>query len=303
MSEKKLSGPVLITGASTGIGRKALELLNKNQIEVYAGARKQKDIDELNKIDNVIALKLDVTVPEEIQQAVKTINELGRGLYGLVNNAGIANVGPIFTHSEEAMYEMFDINVFGIHRVTTAMLPFLFKSKGRIVNIGSISGILTSPFFGLYSMGKHAVEAYSDALYSNLKEDGIEVSIIEPGNFKSDIAKSMYAKALTEDKSLRILMSEKHREIQLKEMKEHFDVPDTNPEPFAVAEAIYDALYSENPKPRYMVTGNQEEARWVIKRMLFEMKQLNEKHEFSYNREELVKLLDQVLEEQEFSST
>ncbi|MHA1198917.1 MAG: SDR family NAD(P)-dependent oxidoreductase [Candidatus Heimdallarchaeaceae archaeon] len=301
MSKKMLDGPILITGSNTGIGRKTLELLTSKGLEVYAGARKEKDLEELDKLHNTTAIKLDVTKPEEIQQAVSTINKLGKGLYGLVNNAGIANVGPIFTHSEEAMYEMFDINVFGIHRVTNAMLPFLFKSKGRIVNISSISGILTAPFFGLYSMGKHAVEAYSDALYVNLRKDGIEVSIIEPGNFKSEIGKSMYRRRIEEKDDLRIFMKPSHRKMQLKEMKEQFDGPDTNPEPVAVAEAIYDALYSEQPKPRYLVTGNQEESRWVIKRMLFEMKQMNMEHEFSYSRDELVELLDLVLEEQEFS--
>ena len=119
--------PILITGASTGIGRKTLEFLTNKGIEVYAGVRKPKDMQELAKLDNVTPINLDVTKPKEIQEAVDKINVLGKGLYGVVNNAGIVNVGPIFTHSEEAMYEMFNVNVFGVHRVTTAMLPFLFK--------------------------------------------------------------------------------------------------------------------------------------------------------------------------------
>ena len=185
MEHEKNLGPVLITGASTGIGRKILELLISKGIEVYAGARKDKDIEELNKIENVTAFKIDVTKPEEIQKAFEEIKKIGRGLFGLVNNAGIANVGPIFTHSEEAVYEMLNVNVLGIHRVTTAMLPFLFESKGRIVNIGSISGILTGTNLGLYSVSKHAVEAYTDALSLSLDDAGIKVSVIEPGNFKS----------------------------------------------------------------------------------------------------------------------
>ncbi len=300
MSEEIIKGPVLITGANTGIGRKTLELLTSKGIEVYACARKEKDLKELDGLTNTTAIKLDVTKKEEIKQAVQQVKELGKGLYGLVNNAGIANVGQIFTHSEEAMYEMFDINVFGIHRVTTAMLPFLFESKGRIVNISSISGILTASFFGLYSMGKHAVEAYSDALYVNLKDAGIEVSIIEPGNFKSEIGMSMYTKRLDEKKDLRILMTDEQREMQLKEMKENFASPEPYPEPDDVAEAIFDALNSEMPKSRYLVTSNQEETNWVIKRMLFEMCQMNSNHKYSYSREEIIEILDQVMHEKEF---
>ena len=293
--------PILLTGASTGIGRKTLELLTKKGVEVYAGARKKEDIEELNSLENVTALKLDVTKTSEIQNAFEQIKTFKKGLYGIVNNAGIATVGPIFTHSIEGVKEMFDVNLFGIHRVTTAMLPFLFESKGRIVNISSISGILTGPNLGLYSVTKHAVEAYSDALNLSLENAGIKVSMIEPGNFKSEIGKNMYARRLEEKKEFRIFMTDEQREMQKEIMKKHFAGPDDDPEPDAVAEAISDALYSKNPKPRYLVTGNQAEARWVVKRMFYELKSLNENHEYSYSRDELVALLDQVLKEKEFS--
>ena len=192
MLEKSTEKPVLITGASSGIGRKTVDLLIDKGKEVYATARKEKDIETLSKLENTTAIKLDVTRPQEIATAAHFIRKRDKGLYGLVNNAGIANVGAIFTHSEEAMYKLFDVNVFGVHRLTNAILPFLFESRGgRIVNIGSISGILTGQFLGLYSMSKHALEAYTDTLYLSLKDIGIGVSIIEPGNFKSEIGLSM----------------------------------------------------------------------------------------------------------------
>jgi short-subunit dehydrogenase len=296
MSHENFDGPVLITGASTGIGRKTTEILIDRGKEVYACARKNKDIQELNNLTNTTAFKLDVTKPNEIALVTQQVKDQGKGLYGLVNNAGIANVGPIFTHADEAMYDLFDVNVFGIHRVTNAMLPFLFESKGRIVNISSISGILTASFFGLYSMSKHAVEAYSDALYQNLKEAGIEVSIIEPGNFKSEIGKTVFEKRKKEKKELRILMTDEQRQIQLEEMEKNFAGLDLDPEPDAVAEAIYDALYSEEPKPRYLVTGNKEEANWVMRKMFLELSQMNYNHEHSFTREELIEILDEMLE-------
>ncbi len=302
MVEETTEGPVLVTGASTGIGRKIVELLVSKGKEVYATARKEKDLEELGKLENTTSIKLDVTKPDEISEAVKLIREEGKGLYGLVNNAGIANVGPIFTHSEEAMYEMFDINVFGVHRMTNAMLPFMFEAgKGRIVIIGSISGILTAPFLGLYSMSKHALEAYVDTLHLNVKDAGIGVSIIEPGNFKSEISLSMYERIKKEKKELRILMTDEQREMQLKEIDENFAGPDTDPEPDAVAQAIYDALYSEKPKIRYLVTGNQKEANWVVRKMLHELSQLNYNHEHSYSKDQLIEMLNEISGSEEFS--
>jgi short-subunit dehydrogenase len=292
---KDMDKPVLITGASTGIGRKTTELLVENGKHVFACARKEKDLGELNKLPNTTAFRLDVTKNDQIAKVSKQIKDLGTGLYGLVNNAGIVNVGPIFTHSEEAVYEMFDINVFGVQRITNAMLPFLFKSKGRIVNISSISGVLTSPYMGLYSMSKHALEAYSDALFLNLKEAGIEVSIIEPGNFKSEIGKTMYERRKVEKKELRVFMTDEQRDMQLKEIEKNFARPDPDPEPVVVAEAIYDALYSDNPKPRYLVTGKQEEAERVMRKMFQELTQMNFNHNHSYERDELIQFLDDAL--------
>jgi len=295
MSQDNTAKPVLITGASSGIGRMTTELLSEKGKKVYACARKAEDIEELNKIPNTTALKLDVTENDQIAKVVQQVRDLDEGLYGLVNNAGIVNVGPIFTHADKAVLDLFEINVFGVHRVTNALLPFLLESRGRIVNISSISGVLTSPYFGLYSMSKHALEAYSDALKQNLKEAGIEVSIIEPGNFKSEIGKTMFEKRKVEKKELRIFMTEEQREMQLKEIEKNIAGSDLDPEPDAVAKAIFDALYSEKPKSRYLVTGKQEEAEWVMRKMFQELTQMNYNHVHSYSREQLIQFLDDAL--------
>ncbi len=302
MVEKIAEKPVLITGASSGIGRKTVELLIDKGKEVYAAARKEKDIETLNKLENTTAIKLDVTKPQEIAEVVHFIRKREKGLYGLVNNAGIADVGAIFTHSEEAMYKLFDVNVFGVHRLTNAILPFLFESRGgRIVTIGSISGILSGQLLGLYSMSKHALEAYTDTLHLSLKEIGIEVSIIEPGNFKSEIGLSMFNRIKKEDKSLRHLITEEQRKMLLKEVEDSFVAKDDDPEPDKVAEAIYNALYSKKPKQRYLVTGNQEEARWVMRKMLLELSQMNTHHEHSFTREEIIEMFDEIKNKYDFS--
>ncbi len=302
MVEKSAEKPVLITGASSGIGRKTVELLIDKGKEVYATARKEKDIETLSKLENTTAIKLDVTKPQEIAKAVHIVRKGEKGLYGLVNNAGIANVGSIFTHSEEAMFKLFDVNLFGVHRLTNAILPFLFESRGgRIVNIGSISGILTGQFLGLYSMSKHALEAYTDTLYLSLKDIGIGVSIIEPGSFKSEIGLSMFNRIKKEDKSLRHFITEEQRKILLKEIEDSFVAKEDDPEPDKVAEAIYDALYSEKPKQRYLVTGNQDEARWVMRKMLHRLSQMNTDHEHSFTREEIIEMFDEMKNKAEFS--
>ncbi|MCK4895514.1 MAG: SDR family oxidoreductase [Candidatus Heimdallarchaeota archaeon] len=289
--------PILITGANSGIGRKTLEMLIDKGYFVYAGARKEKDIEELNKLPNTLAIKLDVTNDEQVKQAINIIKKEGRGLYGLVNNAGIGVAGPIITTSMEMMKDLFEVNVYGPHRMTLACFPLLRKSKGRIVNISSISGILTGRILGLYSMSKHALEAYSDTLIQNVADFDMNVSVIEPGNFKSDIGSNLIEKMRKEEESYRINLTTAQRKQQFKEIEEGFSADHGFPEPFKVAEAIFDALSSEKPKPRYLVCRNEEEVMWVIKRMFVELLQLNYDHEFSFDKEALVDILEECISE------
>ena len=150
---------VLVTGASTGIGRKVAERLAADGYFVYAGARKDKDIAELSAIKNVQGLRLDVTKPEEIAAAVETVSKEGRGLYALVNNAGVAIVGPLVETEESDFQYLMDVNLYGPYRMTRAFSSLIIQEKGRIVMIGSISGILARPLLGVYSMSKHGIEA------------------------------------------------------------------------------------------------------------------------------------------------
>src|SRR4030095_6573771 len=133
---------VLVTGASTGIGRKTTERLAADGYFVYAGARQDADLEALNKIKNVQALRLDVTKQEDIDAAVATIKNAGRGLYGLINNAGVGTQGSVI----EAPYEEFElammVNAFGPWRVAKAFAPLIIAEKGRIAMTSSVSGIL-----------------------------------------------------------------------------------------------------------------------------------------------------------------
>ncbi|OLS23659.1 MAG: 3-oxoacyl-[acyl-carrier-protein] reductase FabG [Candidatus Heimdallarchaeota archaeon LC_2] len=147
-------GPILITGADTGIGRATAIGLANRGYKVYASVYSEINIEELEKIDNVNAFKLDVTNPEDISAIKKWIEAKGEGLYGIVNNAGIGETWPLIESTEEEIHRIININLYGVIRVTTALMPLLTQSKGRVVTIGSLSGTIPTKFIGSPIFGK-----------------------------------------------------------------------------------------------------------------------------------------------------
>jgi NAD(P)-dependent dehydrogenase (short-subunit alcohol dehydrogenase family) len=282
---------VLVTGASSGIGRKITETLAAKGYFVYAGARKPEDITALNAIKNVQAIKLDVTVPAEIAAAVETVRRAGRGLYGVVNNAGVAAVAPLIDIQEKELVSLFDVNVFGVYRITKAFAPMLIESKGRVVTISSVSGILSGAFFGPYSMSKHAIEAYGDALSVEMARFNVRSSLIEPGNYRSEIGRSTMAQA---EAALKRLTGTPW-EQQARQMVTAMGNYDNYPEPDDVAAAALHALSDANPKMRYMVAPTQRTAEVTIRKAIEELVQLNQAHKFTYDRETLITMLDEAL--------
>jgi NAD(P)-dependent dehydrogenase (short-subunit alcohol dehydrogenase family) len=265
---------VLVTGASTGIGRKITEHLAAKGYFVYAGARKQADLDALNAIKNVQAVKLDVTKQEDIDAAVATITKAGRGLYGLVNNAGVATVATATETTLEEFTLVMDVNVYGPWRVTRAFAPLIIADKGRITTIGSISGILASRDLTAYAMSKHAMEAFTDSIAAQMAPLGVQVSVVEPGNFDSDIGKSATKRT---GKESRFTDRSKYKK------------------PDEVAAAVEQALFEATPKRRYMVTPDQREAEYTIRKQIEQLVQLNEGHLYTYDRDALIKMLDEAL--------
>jgi len=282
---------VLVTGASTGIGRKITEVLAANGYFVYAGARKQKDLDALNEIANVQSIRLDVTIQEEIDAAVETVREGGRGLYGLVNNAGVGTAGPLIEVDEKDVKWLFDVNIFGVFRITQAFAPLIIEGKGRITTIGSIAGILSGPFYGPYSMSKHAIEAYTDALAAEMERFDVQVSVIEPGNYRSQISKSGRERmgGMNDAKEKSPYAEDYRRRLEGSADRSQYKDPDE------VADAAMHALFDADPKLRYMVVPNREEAAWTIGRAMQKMVQLNEGQEHSFSRNELIAMLDKAI--------
>ena len=283
---------VLVTGASSGLGRAMTEMMAAKGYFVYAGARKDKDMQELNAIENVQAVRLDVTKQDEIDAAVKTISDAGRGLYGLVNNAGVVVLMPLIETDEKDFNFQMDVNVYGPYRITRAFAPLIIESKGRISTIGSISGTLSSATWGPYSMSKHAMEAFSDALADEMKRFGVKVSLIEPGTYQSKIGTSAVNR-----------MEQREQKLDGSEFKTDMDESvefltttlAQSGDPNEVAETVMQALFDENPKPRYMVVPNQEQAQWTISRAIQRLVEQNSDQKYSYDREALIEMLDKAL--------
>ena len=283
---------VLVTGASTGIGRKTAELLASRGFFVYAGARKARDLADLDAIENIQSIRLDVTIQEEIDAAVETVRSEGRGLYGLINNAGVAVIAPLIEADEEDMLFQMDVNVMGPYRVTKAFAPLIIESQGRISTTGSLSGFVTWPLGGPYTMSKHAVEAYSDVLAAEMASFGVKVSVVEPGNYNSQIfpnlMRRMEERGYTTEGSL--------YKDQIEGMMGQVEAGLDEPEPDQVAEAFYHAMSDDDPKAHYLVVPIQREAEVTIRAALRRLVQINEGHEFSYDRDALVRMLDEALE-------
>ncbi len=293
---------VLVTGASTGIGRKITEVLAENGYFVYAGARKDQDLAELNEIDNVEAVRLDVTRQQDIDAAVARITDAGRGLYGIVNNAGVAVFSPMNETPEEDIDFVFDVNIYGPYRINKAFAPLLIASQGRTTTIGSISGIISGAQSGTYSMSKFAIEAYTDALAAEMAESGVQVSVIEPGGFKSKIREKVVLHSIgkTPEEVAGMTAEEK---AQLEGLQQMIERNEALKEPDAVAEATLHALFADNPRPRYMVTPNQEQAEITIRTALTRVAQLNADQPYSYTRDQLVEMLDAALAAQQEPET
>jgi NAD(P)-dependent dehydrogenase (short-subunit alcohol dehydrogenase family) len=282
---------VLITGASTGIGRNMAETLAAKGYLVYAGARKDKDLAELDAIENVKAVRLDVTRQEDVDAAVALVRGEGHGLWGLVNNAGVAISGPVASLEDSELDFLLNVNVNGVVRVTRAFLPLIIESKGRIVTTGSISGILSSASLPAYSMSKHAMEAFTDSLAAEMASQGVGVSVIEPGNYKSRIRRTAVGRIASTIESSGGEMPEevKERIEGITEFEVGLDEPDD------VSEAALHALFADTPHRRYMVVPNEREADMTIRKAIEELVQLNTWGPYSHSRDELVQMLDEAL--------
>ncbi len=284
---------VLVTGATTGLGRNLAETLAAKGYHVYAGARTDAEMAELNAINNITAVRLDVTKQDQIDATVALIKKMGTGLYGLVNNAGVGGGGPVLDTPIDDQTFVYKINVEGVYRVTKALAPLVIESKGRIATTGSIAGTVSNSRLNAYSGSKHWIEAFTDGLADEMATKGVSVSVIEPGNYQSHIRRSTVLRGFDKIKAAGGEITD---EMQ-KQYEQTAAYELTLKKPDAVSAAFMHALFDEKPLRRYVVTPNQQEQDYTIKTKVRQLVELNQWGPHRFNRDQLVKMLDEALAE------
>ena len=251
------SGAVVVTGASSGIGRTTALQLDADGYRVFAGVRKETDARKLSQdcSDRVTPITLDVTHAGQIEAARQQVAEAvgDHGLVGLVNNAGVGGGGPIEFMPLDELRRTLEINLIGQVAVTQAFIPLLRRPKGTIVFIASIGGRVASPFMSPYNTSKFAIEALGESLRHELRPWEIDVVVVEPGSIDTEIwskGKDQLSERLEE-------MPEDARRLygqQISRFGEVLNETASRGIPAEkVAEVIHKAIASENPKHRYLV--------------------------------------------------
>lgn len=270
------SGAVLITGASSGIGRHAAEFLAARGYTVFAGVRKQSDADAIKSSGriNMHPLLIDVSRHESVTKAIASLTSelkrLGLPLVGLVNNAGVGESFAAEFHPRDNMRDMFETNFWGAVDLTREALPLLRAGRGRVIMISSVAALVSQPMTSIYCASKRALEGFTDSLRQELRHFDISVSMLEPAYVQTDLLGK--AQALKDDSDMSAeekkrrdrseelyphYFSAKHKAKKLKTMK-------SGDSPQVTTDAIADALTSPYPKTRYVVASVNGSPAWAI---------------------------------------
>ncbi|AZZ38005.1 short-chain dehydrogenase/reductase [Bdellovibrio sp. qaytius] len=251
---------VLITGASGGLGYGLVQSLCENGHRVWAAVRKPESMKDLqSKYSSLLTVvKIDMTNSSDVDQAFAEIQSKldSTKEFVLVNNAGIAVGSPVESLAIEEWRNLYEINLFGPIRLIQKFLPTIRKTKGRIVNVGSISGRISSPFLAPYSSSKFALRSLTDSLRREVSPLGVKVVLIEPGPTKTNI----WSRSLEHGQELETKMTDDMRAVYGKQVQSlRKGVEKTARDAIgveAVVECMVDAIENENPKFYYLVGKN-----------------------------------------------
>ena len=249
-----MTGPVLITGCSTGIGRATAERLARAGMIVYASARRPESIEDL-KGAGCRTLALDVTDEDSMRAAVEEVERTEGAVGALVNNAGYSQSGAVETVALDDVRRQFETNVFGLLRMCQLVLPGMRREgRGRIVNVSSMGGKLTFPGGGIYHATKHAVEALSDAMRFEVRGFDVDVVVIEPGLIRTRFGEAAVASVPREEEGP---YGEFNAAVAAATARV-YDGPlgRLGAGPEAVAKVIERALTADRPRTRYKVTAS-----------------------------------------------
>lgn len=251
---------VLITGASSGIGKEtALQLINEGHM-VYGAARRVEKMEDIVKAGGH-ALKMDVTNEEEVVAGVKKIIEEQGRIDVLVNNAGYGLYGAVEDIPMEDARRQFDVNIFGLARITKEVLPYMReKNSGKIINISSMGGKIYMPMGSWYHATKHALEGWSDCLRLELKQFNIDVVIIEPGAIATEFGDVIYEPML---KYSGKGVYSKLAGSMAKATKEAYSKPGASSPASVISNAISKAILSQKPKTRYRIGKMAKPMVWL----------------------------------------
>lgn len=239
---------ILITGASSGIGHATARRLLDGGHNVYAGARRAELMQDLEQAGGV-ALQMDVTQSDDISMAIDRImHEHGR-IDAVVANAGYCLLGPAELVSIEDAQRQLDTNVLGVGRVIRAALPYMrHQGSGRIVIVSSTVGQISLPMMSWYAASKHALEGYADALRMEVKPLGIQVSLVEPGYIKTNIANVSLPSL---DTALQVQGADAYRPWMESFRKRWSTATNTGASPDTIARVIEKAITARRPRRRY----------------------------------------------------
>jgi NAD(P)-dependent dehydrogenase (short-subunit alcohol dehydrogenase family) len=248
---------VVITGASSGIGRASALLMARKGFEVFAGVRRKADARKLVEEggSQISPVMIDVTDDASIQSAAREVGaRLGdRGLYGLVNVAGIGTSGPVEFVTQNELRRIFDVNVFGQIAAIQAFMPLILKSRGRIVNISSVGAHIAIPFGGALTASKAAFGLVSDSLRMEVSRFGVTVSVIEPGAIRTPAVDKTLGDVEGVIAGLPPEGVRRYGELLRRFTKHAHARESSGSEPEVVARAIRHALTARRPRTRYVV--------------------------------------------------
>lgn len=246
MSKKSVA---LVTGASSGMGKEIARQLLIDGFIVYVAARRIDKMADLERL-GAIAIQMDITKEKNVADAITMIEQQGGGVDVLINNAGFGSYGAMEdTTIEDAKYQ-FDVNLFGLARLTKAVLPHMRQQGyGKIVNISSMGGKMYTPLGSWYHATKHAIEGWSDCLRLELVPFGIDVIIIEPGVIETEFGSTMVGPMM--ERSGNSAYSEMAKKMAAATNKAY--AKGAGSPPAVVAQTVSKALKARRPKTRYVV--------------------------------------------------
>lgn len=240
---------ILVTGASSGMGKDAaLQLIKEGHI-VYGAARRIEKMEDI-KIAGGYTMQMDITKEEDVKKVVNQIMEDQGQVDVLVNNAGYAVYGAVETVSNEDAHKQFEVNIFGLANITKEVIPHMRKQhSGKIINISSMGGKVYTPYGAWYHATKHALEGWSDCLRLELKPFGIDVVVVEPGGIKTEFGDVMYEPMVERSKGSAYEQSVTKMAQQALEM---YNKQGTLSDPKVITDLISKAIHAKKPKTRYV---------------------------------------------------